>query len=92
MAEHTISEDVAGTEADGRTGDFCCISFIQINLNHCVEASRVLVHKHTLCNISVSIVQEPWIRGLKAAGYRLYEGDPGELKLKTTIWVTSLSS
>lgn len=39
------------------------ISCIQVNLKHCVEASRVLVHKLTFCEINVAMFQEPWIKG-----------------------------
>lgn len=66
--------------------------FILIDLNHWVEASRVLVYKFTSCN---ALVQEIWIRvkqitSLRTVGYKtIQKGDWGAKK--AIILVCSVS-
>jgi hypothetical protein len=37
-------------------------SFIQFNLKHCVDASRVLSRAVSVEGIDMSLIQEPWYR------------------------------
>ena len=53
------------------------ISFIQVNLQHSIAASRVLFRAVSVKGIDMALIQEPWyregrIRGLKIPGYNLF--------------------
>lgn len=75
-----MSEEGTVTGMGAQNGKSGGISFIEVNLNHCFEASRVLVLKLTSCNINVSL-KESWTRGnqlgLKASKSQLYGADQG---------------